>query len=473
MKGKEEYFFNIHHRSIDVKEGITGETEQGISPGHLYLGLQKNSDKELLFGKYPEEGNLLFGKAEIKDEQFKHKKVVEYSKKMGKDYIFDKQIRLTKGEYENAMKYATDHSQLKNGYFVIGVSDCTDFVQSVYNAAGLPLYFTTAYSKQELVDLDTWAVSKVLMKYASRDTIKEHLSNVSGFSKEQLASTLNISVDKISQVLPDIDLSLNAYDWPLPKFKVTLEDADLLPLEAITEKKEVGLDEEAIIAEKQEGKTVDSIIGAKIIQFKKTMLARIQEKFHELLKKFQTKVQEDYDNQEHSLLKNSQAELNALVDKLKNQAQADYDEMASKKKAELDQEWAERISITQASIAPNSNVTININSEDIAAKKQVEVDSFKEMITAQLKSELAKIKEQANNKISEDQVKLKNATQTKMSEKEKSTAKKYNETIDDYINKDVKSIIEILNSDVNIENIIEQQAEVFLQGVAVELISEL
>jgi transcription elongation factor len=70
-------------------------------------------------------------------------------------------------------------------------------------------------------------------------------------------------------------------------------------------------------------------------------------------------------------------------------------------------------------------------------------------------------------------VKLKNATQTKMSEKEKSTAKKYNETIDDYINKDVKSIIEILNSDVNIENIIEQQAEVFLQGVAVELISEL
>ena len=152
------------------------------------------------------------------------------------------------------------------------------------------MYFTTAYSKQELVELDTWAVSKVLMKYASRDTIKEHLGNVSGFSKEQLASTLNISVDKISQVLPDIDLSLNAYDWPLPKFKVTLEDADLLPLEAITEKKEVGLDEEAIIAEKQEGKTVDSIIGAKIIQFKKTMLARIQEKFHELLKKFQTKI---------------------------------------------------------------------------------------------------------------------------------------------------------------------------------------
>ena len=77
MKGKEEYFFNIHHRSIDVKEGITGETEQGISPGHLYLGLQKNSDNELLFGKYPEEGNLLFGKAKIetKKEERKHEKV--------------------------------------------------------------------------------------------------------------------------------------------------------------------------------------------------------------------------------------------------------------------------------------------------------------------------------------------------------------------------------------------------------------
>ena len=46
-----------------------------------------------------------------------------------------------------------------------------------------------------------------------------------------------------------------------------------------------------------------------------------------------------------------------------------------------------------------------------------------------------------------------------MSKKEKSTAKKYK--------------FEILNSDVNIENIIEQRAEVFLQGVAVDLLSEL
>ena len=47
------------------------------------------------------------------------------------------------------------------------------------------------------------------------------------------------------------------------------------------------------------------------------MLARIQEKFHELLKKFQTKVQEDYDNQEHSLLKNSQAEMILLAAELR------------------------------------------------------------------------------------------------------------------------------------------------------------
>ena len=60
-----------------------------------------------------------------------------------------------------------------------------------------------------------------------------------------------------------------------------------------------------------------------------------------------------------------------------------------------------------------------------------------------------------------------------MSEKKEGAINKYNKNINDYLNKDVKSIIEILNSDVNIENIIEQQAEVFLQGVAVELISEL
>jgi hypothetical protein len=473
MKGKEEYFFNIHHRSIDVKEGITGEAEQGTSPGHLYLGLQKNSDKELLFGKYPEEGNLLFGKAKIetKKEERKHEKVVEYSKKMGKDYIFDKQIRLTKGEYENAMKYATDHSQLQNGHFVIGVSDCTDFVQSVYNAAGLPLYFTTAYSKQELVELDTWAVSKVLMKYASRDTIKEHLGNVSGFSKEQLASTLNISVDKISQVLPDIDLSLNAYDWPLPKFKVTLEDSDLLPLEAITDKKEVGLDEEAIIAEKQESKTVDSIIGAKIIQFKKTMLAKIEAKFSALLDKFKIKAQNDYDNQENGLLKKSQAELNDVIDKLKKQAQTEYDEMVIKKQVEHDQEFGERVAIAQANTEPG--VKIKVSSHDIVAKKQAELNTFKEIRTAQLKSEVDKYTKQLNNEFSEDHVKLKDTIETKMSEKKEGAINKYNKNINDYLNKDVKSIIEILNSDVNIENIIEQQAEVFLQGVAVELISEL
>ena len=163
--------------------------------------------------------------------------------------------------------------------------------------------------------------------------------------------------------------------------------------------------------------------------------------------------------------------MNDVIDKLKKQAQTEYDEMVIKKQVEHDQEFGERVAIAQANTEPG--VKIKVSSHDIVAKKQAELNTFKEIRTAQLKSEVDKYTKQLNNEFSEDHVKLKNTIETKMSEKKEGAINKYNKNINDYLNKDVKSIIEILNSDVNIENIIEQQAEVFLQGVAVELISEL
>ena len=232
-----KYYLNIFHRDIDVKIKDDETIAQAKSHGHLFLTLQAGSQHDY-FGKYPE-GNIIYGKGEIKTkgEEVTHEMLIEFAKQTGDLHFFQKKINLSEEEYKKALKYSNDvvaNSKLGENQYILGFADCIDFVQSVYNAAGLPLYFTSAYSRQELKSLDTLASSKMSIKYGSRDTIKQHLNITEGVSREQIAKDLNISIDKIRPSSPVIDLSLQAYDTLLPKFKIKLEDSDLLDSKKIS-----------------------------------------------------------------------------------------------------------------------------------------------------------------------------------------------------------------------------------------------
>jgi hypothetical protein len=227
---EEKYSLYIHHRNTAVIENVTGQLQQTKSSGHFYLNFQRNSDKTF-FGKHPSKGNLFFGKAEIRTdaEELTHYQLNDdLPNQTGKKHVDTVQIDLTKEQYDKGLGHAKAVSELKGGeYYVIGFADCVDFVQSVYHAAGLPFYFTQVYSRQQLKDFGTLAADKALADYGSRDTTEEHLSQVEEATREQLASKLNINVDKIipsSSVLghnPDSSLQ--------PNFKISLPDSDLLP----------------------------------------------------------------------------------------------------------------------------------------------------------------------------------------------------------------------------------------------------
>lgn len=230
MKSKKDYYLNIHSRNINVKEKESGELEQGKSlTGHFYISLQAEEAKKF-FGVYPEDNIVISNaKLETNKEKLLHEGIIEFSKKET-DHVFTKQIRLTKEQYEKAKEYAETHT----GKYVIGLADCADFVQSVYNAAGLPLYFTTAYSQEELSQIDSLAANKVSTVYGNRDNISIHLSSVSGVSREKVAAELNLPIEKVIPIPPDIDLDL--HPTALPKFRILIDNADLIPLDNVAER---------------------------------------------------------------------------------------------------------------------------------------------------------------------------------------------------------------------------------------------
>lgn len=392
MKNKEEYFLNIYHRSIDVQEGIEGELEQAKSHGHFYLSLEANKAHKF-FGRYPantdEVINRFVGTAiiETDKEESKHKNAIKLSEQDRENYVFIKKIRLTNTQFEKALQYANNNAELKNGEYIIGINDCTDFIQSVYNAAGLPLYFTSAYTQQQLSDLNSLAANKVLLKYGSRDILKEHLTKVHGVSREQLASKLNINIEKIIQRSPDIDISLQSYDSILPVFTVEIDAKDLLPLEIYSSR-------EVLEAEANKKDETESSEGIMLLnpEERAAKIKQLIQRMTDFSKDYQHKLYE-IGNQ---FIKNKIKEAHEKTKELANKAaveRAEYNANANKEfnavkerlTAELCSESKEKSALIKAMLnyihsthkTPcGSKEIVVIDNLDILARKQQELDEY-------------------------------------------------------------------------------------------------
>jgi hypothetical protein len=233
-----KYYLNIHHRSIAINiHEESGAIEQSYSPGHFYVSLQKNEAKNF-FGKYSQgEGFIrkFFSKEliESKREELYTTALKKLEEQTGEEYHSYKSIILTGEQYDAALDYALSKidGRIEPGNYILAIDDCTDFVQQVYNKAGLPLYFTTAFSRGELMVMGSAAAHNVLQKYGAVDSFNLTFGSVKAFSKETLAKDLNIDISHIISNSPDIDLEAPVFI--LPSFRVAIEQVELPQIKTV------------------------------------------------------------------------------------------------------------------------------------------------------------------------------------------------------------------------------------------------
>jgi len=227
-----KYYLNIHHRSIAINiDENSGIIEQTYSPGHFYVSLQKNEDKQF-FGKYSQGGGFIrnfFSKevVESEREELRTNELIKLKEQTGEEYHSYKSIILTEEQYNSALDYALSKidGRIEPGNYILAIDDCTDFVQQVYNKAGLPLYFTTAFSRGELIKMGSAAALNVLQKYGAVDSLDLTFGAVKSLNKETLAKDLNIDVSNIISNSPDIDLE--APVLIMPSFRVATDQLEL------------------------------------------------------------------------------------------------------------------------------------------------------------------------------------------------------------------------------------------------------
>lgn len=240
-----QYYLNIHHRSMAVSNGADGKTiEVSVSPGHFFVSLQMNEERKY-FGKYAKGETLIsqiYGKGEILSEREKDYvgHLTKLAEQTGEEYHYFKSIKLTEEQYDAAFKFAsskvvevdtfkTDASKAENSVepesYILGFNDCTDFVQAVYHHAGLPLYFTIAFTRMELLTMGTLAASNVIYKYGASDRMDVVLSSIKAVNKASLAKSLNIDVDSICYNEPTAHANEDLSG--IPNFKVLLDKVKL------------------------------------------------------------------------------------------------------------------------------------------------------------------------------------------------------------------------------------------------------
>ncbi|XP_055326976.1 uncharacterized protein LOC129580517 [Sitodiplosis mosellana] len=193
------YKLNIHHRAAVVNNGYT-KVEKSIT-GHFFISLERNGERRY-FGKYPKGGGpikAIFGREKIesdKEEEFVLC-LQKFEIRNNQKYLDTKTINLTEVQYSNAVEYAESKSEGKiaQNRYVLGLSDCADFVQSVYNAAGLPLYFSSVYRTKELIS--SLAGGKVLTAYGCLDKFVSRFEKIHTSNNSKLAAKLNIGEECI------------------------------------------------------------------------------------------------------------------------------------------------------------------------------------------------------------------------------------------------------------------------------------
>ncbi|MCC8399147.1 MAG: LysM peptidoglycan-binding domain-containing protein [Rickettsia endosymbiont of Platyusa sonomae] len=211
----------------------------------------------------------------------------------------------------------------------------------------------------------------------------------------------------------------------------------------------------------------------KAIELKNSLLDKIKTKFKKLVEDIKAKIDKDNEEEEASILKVLESDIDNAKKQLKQKAdtnEAECREMAQRKQTEHNQEAQQEFNSLVAALAPGKS--LHYVSTAIQTRKQAELDAFMAAKNAQKGYELDKTKsefiEKSSQKAQESFAKLQAKTNVQ-NEKLKTVVKKYDERIPIFIEVMGENIQETLDKDGNVESMIEERVDLFLQGIAVDL----
>lgn len=200
---------NIHYRNATPDDACS--TVKKSSSGHFFISLQLDGIATF-FGKYSDGIFLASEMIKSQTEAKFYACLMNLDENSDLKSLTTKSVKLTDDQYEKAMLYLKNREAR---IYTAGIDDCVDFAQEVYNAAGLPLYFTSLYKRDELRSLEGLAVQKVRFTYGSIDAFATEFTNISAENKNALSAKLNVRVKDITelpgsngQYFVDIDYAL-------------------------------------------------------------------------------------------------------------------------------------------------------------------------------------------------------------------------------------------------------------------------
>jgi hypothetical protein len=140
------------------------------------------------------------------DEQSRAKLAKEFENTTGQEIIRYKIIPLTEEQYNKAFQFI---STKKDEIYVGLGANCINFTQEVYNAAGLPGYYTENFSIEELSQVNSWANSYTIKNFPTQNLEWYEY----GKSKEEVAVKFNLPIERISLAknLPIRNNELNCF----------------------------------------------------------------------------------------------------------------------------------------------------------------------------------------------------------------------------------------------------------------------
>ncbi|MCC8462269.1 MAG: LysM peptidoglycan-binding domain-containing protein, partial [Rickettsia endosymbiont of Ecitomorpha arachnoides] len=181
-EGNKLFKFEIVHNKCKISEdNIAGETKEILlSMGPFFVCLKANNQVTNI-GQCSKDSSLFLSKTLLNTPT--ENSIIDLFKStqgVTEGSIHTKTLNLTKEQYnkilqyiESGIKYGdtkvlqsqTSANEISNNveqHYIVKADDSASLVQNLYHATGLPLYFTAAYSKPELVNLESIDAKKAL-----------------------------------------------------------------------------------------------------------------------------------------------------------------------------------------------------------------------------------------------------------------------------------------------------------------------
>jgi hypothetical protein len=197
-----KYFWVLLHDRA-VKPTRKGEDTLKIAnnTGHWYshgINLEANDSK--FYGKIPKQEGMPIWIATTKGEyeEQRNRESRLYEEQTGEKILIAKVIPLSAKQWTDMNSYAD--TKQPDYYQVIG-NNCTEYVQELYNAAGLPGFFTQVFTQQEQRQMKSLASKYSLHNYGSGDHAHRVEAPITE-TRESFAKKLHVSPERIKEVSP-------------------------------------------------------------------------------------------------------------------------------------------------------------------------------------------------------------------------------------------------------------------------------